>query len=85
MTVLTFLYVLASIRTNLVVFLVMLFIDCAFFMLMSSYWVLAEGRTTVGMNLQVVRYVLTQRYITTEIFAMHELSSTLRKGADTQI
>lgn len=54
MTVLTFLYLLASIRTNVVLFIVFLFIDCAFFMLMSSYWVLAEGRTTVGTNLQIV-------------------------------
>lgn len=55
MTVLTFFYVLASIRTNVVVFIVLFFIDLAFFMLMSAYWVLAEGKTTVGMNLQVVR------------------------------
>lgn len=54
MTVLTFFYLLASIRTNLVLLLVFLFIDLAFFMLMSSYWTLAEGETEVANQLQIV-------------------------------
>lgn len=54
MTVLTFLYFLASFRTNVVLVLVFLFIDLAFFMLMSAYWTLAEGRTALGTNLQIV-------------------------------
>lgn len=74
MTVLTFFYVLASIRTNVIVFIVMLFIDLAFFMLMSSYWVLAEGRTTVGTNLQIVRNPHTEYYASN---AISEYSNTL--------
>ena len=54
MTALTFLYVLASIRTNIVLVIVFLFIDLAFLMLMSTYWVLAEGRMVVANRLQIV-------------------------------
>ena len=54
MTVLTFLYVLASVRTNVTLVITFLFIDLAFFMLMSSYWTLAEGRADVAKNLQTV-------------------------------
>lgn len=54
MTVLTFLYVLASLRTNIVLVITFFFIDMAFFMLMSSYWVAAEGKTKVSHDLQIV-------------------------------
>ena len=57
MTVLTFFYTLASIRTNLIIFIIILFIDLAFFMLMSNYWVLAEGKIAMARNLQIVRNV----------------------------
>ncbi|HEX3643731.1 MAG TPA: GPR1/FUN34/YaaH family transporter, partial [Ktedonobacteraceae bacterium] len=54
MTVLTFLYVLASLRTNITLVITFFFIDMAFFMLMSSYWTAAEGRDSVAQGLQIV-------------------------------
>jgi len=54
MTVLTLLYVLASLRTNIVLVITFFFIDMAFFMLMSSYWVAAEGKTMISHDLQIV-------------------------------
>ncbi|KXL49726.1 MAG: hypothetical protein FE78DRAFT_139424 [Acidomyces sp. 'richmondensis'] len=53
MTVLTFLYVLASLRTNIVLVVTFFFIDMAFFMLMSSYWVAAEGKPKISHDLQI--------------------------------
>lgn len=54
MTVLTFFYVIASLRTNIALVITFFFIDMAFFMLMSSYWVAAEGRASVALGLQIV-------------------------------
>lgn len=54
MTVLTFFYVLAAFRTNITLVITFFFIDMAFFMLMSTYWVAAEGRATTAGNLQIV-------------------------------
>jgi hypothetical protein len=55
MTVLTLFYVLASLRTNITLVITFFFIDMAFFMLMSSYWTAAEGKTTTAKDLQIVR------------------------------
>jgi hypothetical protein len=54
MSLLTFFYVVASLRTNVVFFLVFLFIDLAFLMLTACYWTLAQGMTVLGNNLQIV-------------------------------
>lgn len=54
MTVLSFLYVLAALRTNITLAVTFFFIDMAFFMLMSSYWVAAEGRAEAAKGLQIV-------------------------------
>ncbi|KAG0647504.1 hypothetical protein D0Z07_6692 [Hyphodiscus hymeniophilus] len=53
MSLLTFFYVVASLRTNVVFFLVFLFIDLAFLMLTACYWTLAQGMTVIGHNLQI--------------------------------
>lgn len=55
LTVLTFIYLLASFRTNITLVITFLFIDLAFFMLMSSYWVAAEGRAEGAQHLQIVK------------------------------
>ena len=54
MTVLTFFYVIASVRTNITLVITFFFIDMAFFMLMSSYWVRAEGRVDAAKGLEIV-------------------------------
>lgn len=61
MAILTFFYVVASIRTNIVLVLVLLFIDLAFSMLTSTYWNLADGKTAEAENLQLVSLPFTTR------------------------
>lgn len=56
MTVLTLFYVLASLRTNIILVIVFFFIDMAFFMLMATYWCLGDGNTKAAAGLQVVCY-----------------------------
>ena len=63
MTVLTFFYVLASLRTNITLVITFFFIDMAFFMLMSSYWTAAEGRASDAQGLQVVSTKLRHSHI----------------------
>lgn len=64
MTVLTFLYVLASFRTNITLVITFFFIMMAFFMLMSAYWTAAEGKTAISHDLQIV-CVTYNSFITT--------------------
>jgi succinate-acetate transporter protein len=54
MALVTFFFVVGSIRTNVVLWLVFVFIDLAFIMLMAVYWTLAEGRTDLANRLQTV-------------------------------
>lgn len=55
MAIVTFFFCICSIRTNLVLWLVFVFIDLAFIMLMATYWTLAEGMTTTASHLQTAR------------------------------
>lgn len=54
MTVLTFFYIIASLRTNITLVITFFFIDAAFFMLMATYWTAAEGKAVVANGLQIV-------------------------------
>jgi len=53
MALVTFFFVIASLRTNVVFVLVFLFIDLAFVMLMATYWTLAEGMASVSHKCQI--------------------------------
>jgi len=55
MALVTFFFVIASLRTNIVFVLVFIFIYLAFIMLMATYWTLAEGLTDVASKCQIVR------------------------------
>ncbi|KAK5332313.1 hypothetical protein LTR98_011557, partial [Exophiala xenobiotica] len=48
MALVTFFFLVASVRTNIVFVLVFFFIDLAFIMLMATYWTLAEGKTAIA-------------------------------------
>ncbi|KAK5313327.1 hypothetical protein LTR46_010931, partial [Exophiala xenobiotica] len=48
MALVTFFFLVASLRTNITFVLVFLFIDLAFIMLMATYWTLAEGKMAVA-------------------------------------
>lgn len=54
MALVTFFFLIASFRTNVVFVLVFLFIDLAFIMLMATYWSAAEGKTAVADKCQKV-------------------------------
>lgn len=54
MSLVTFFFVIASVRTNIIFVLIFLFIDLAFLMLTACYWTLAQDMTAVGQNLQIV-------------------------------
>ena len=54
MALVTFFFLIASVRTNIVFVLVFLFIDLAFIMLMATYWTLAEGKVAVAGKCQKV-------------------------------
>lgn len=54
MALVTFFFVVCSIRTNVVLWLVFVFIDLAFIMLMGVYWTAAEGKSDVSHKLQIV-------------------------------
>ncbi|EXJ67633.1 uncharacterized protein A1O5_08979 [Cladophialophora psammophila CBS 110553] len=47
MALVTFFFLIASLRTNVTFVLVFFFIDLAFIMLMATYWTLAEGKTAI--------------------------------------
>jgi len=53
MALVTFFFVIGSLRTNVVFVLVFVFIDLAFIMLMATYWTLAEGRTAIAKRFQM--------------------------------
>lgn len=53
MALVTFFFVIASFRTNVVFVLIFIFIDLTFLMLTACYWTLAQGMTTVGQKLQI--------------------------------
>lgn len=61
MAIVTFFFVVCSIRTNVVLWLVFVFIDLAFIMLMAVYWTLAEGMTKVSEHLQIVSQNLSNK------------------------
>lgn len=67
MALVTFFFCVGSIRTNLVLWLVFVFIDLAFIMLMATYWTLAEGMTTTAGNLQIVSQTPAALPITREL------------------
>jgi hypothetical protein len=55
MALVTFFFLVASLRTNITFVLVFLFIDLAFIMLMATYWTLAEGKMAVAEKCEKVR------------------------------
>lgn len=55
MAILSTLYTLASIRTNIVLVFTFFNIAMAFIMLMAAYWTLAEGKIAAGGKLTIVR------------------------------
>lgn len=59
MSLVTFFFVVGSLRTNIVFFFIFLFIDLAFLMLTACYWTLAQGKTALGQHIQTVRVVLS--------------------------
>jgi len=54
MAIATFVFLIVSLRTNIVFFLVFFFIELAFIMLMATYWTLAEGKTAIASMCQTV-------------------------------
>lgn len=54
MAIVTFFFLVASLRTNITFVLVFLFIDLAFIMLMATYWTAAEGKTAIAAKCQKV-------------------------------
>ncbi|OQU94530.1 hypothetical protein CLAIMM_00879 [Cladophialophora immunda] len=48
MALVTFFFLVASLRTNITFVLVFFFIDLAFIMLMATYWTMAEGKTAIA-------------------------------------
>ncbi|KAF4991918.1 hypothetical protein FDECE_13860 [Fusarium decemcellulare] len=52
MSIVNFFFTVASLRTNITFFLVFLFIELAFIMLMASYWTLAEGNVALAEKCQ---------------------------------
>ena len=65
MAIVTFFFMVGSLRINIVFFLVFLFIDLAFIMLMATYWLLAEGRTMLAGKFQEVS--LQSSYLITRV------------------
>lgn len=51
--VLTFCYLICSIRTNAIFMAIFLFLDIALFLLAAAYWIGAEGRLALAGNLQI--------------------------------
>jgi hypothetical protein len=54
MSIVTSFFVIASLRTNILLVLILLFVDLAFLMLTACYWNLARGIATVAQHLQIV-------------------------------
>ncbi len=52
LALLTFIYLFLSIRTNLVFFMIFLTLDIALWLLVGTYWKLAEGDTATALKLQ---------------------------------
>ncbi|KAK6375906.1 hypothetical protein LTS17_007728 [Exophiala oligosperma] len=52
MALVTFFFLIGSLRTNVVFVLVFIFIDLAFIMLMATYWSAAEGKTAISAKCQ---------------------------------
>lgn len=64
MALVTFFFLLASLRTSITFVLVFLFIDLAFIMLMATYWTLAEGKTVTAAKCQKVSHSFDLRLMT---------------------
>jgi uncharacterized protein len=54
MGILVFMYMICSVRTNVVLFLIFLILDIALFLLTGAYWKAAEGNAAAFENLSVV-------------------------------
>ena len=52
--ILTTIYMVIALRTNIVFVIIFLFLDLALFLLAAAYWTLAEGDTALGGQLEVV-------------------------------
>ena len=52
--ILTTIYMVIALRTNIVFVIIFLFLDLALYLLAAAYWTLAEGNTALGAQLEVV-------------------------------
>ena len=57
MAVVSFFFVIGSLRTNIVLVGVLTFADLTFIMLMAQYWTLAEGKAGLASRFQKVSIV----------------------------
>lgn len=72
--VLTFLYFICSLRTNLIFVIIFLTLDIALFLLVGFYWKAAEGDMAVANNLQVAAGAFTFTFC---VFGWYLLTSIL--------
>lgn len=54
MGLVVFMYLICSLRTNVVFFCIFLFLDIAFFLLSGAYWKAAEGNMEAFHKLEIV-------------------------------
>lgn len=57
MGLVVFMYLICSLRTNVVFFCIFLFLDIAFFLLSGAYWKAAQGDMEAFHKLEVVRII----------------------------
>jgi hypothetical protein len=60
MALLCFIYLIAALRTNIIFVVIFATLVTAFSLLAGAYWNLAEGNTTLGGNLVIVRALLPE-------------------------
>jgi hypothetical protein len=58
MGILVFMYMICSVRTNVVFFLIFLLLDIALFLLTGAYWKAAEGNAAAFGSLSMVSSLL---------------------------
>lgn len=71
MGLLVFMYLICSLRTNVVFFSIFFFLDIALFLLTAAYWKAAEGDAATFHTLEVVSQVHNPQPTASPTTAMH--------------
>lgn len=73
MAVLTTMFVICALRTNVIFFYMFFLLVIVELLLSASYWVIAEGRGQTGQSLQVVSFCHSLGPVSLEVKATHAL------------